>query len=233
MTGAGGIYLFTAIPANGALDYVVTMNTSQSGLTGYTATTNTLFYYPNIASGTVHVNADFGFQNPSSTFSITDGVWLDNGAGVGGVASNGIKNGTEAGIAGVTVDLLDAGGATIATATTNAAGLFTFAGVPGGTNYSWRITDDAHILADYYGTTASALSGTYQMSGSLAANLNCSAASAQPCPKPYVAGAVDARNFGYNQTRTIGDTVWNSRTEPAEEPSGTASRTEPNPASRA
>jgi uncharacterized repeat protein (TIGR01451 family) len=209
VTGAGGIYLFTAIPANGALDYVVTMNTSQSGLTGYTATTNTLFYYPNIASGTVRVDADFGFQNPGSTFSITDGVWLDNGAGVGGVASDGIKNGTEAGIAGVTVDLLDAGGATIATATTNAAGLFTFAGVPGGTNYSWRVTDDAHILADYYGTTASALSSIYQMSGSLAANLNCSAASAQPCPKPYVAGAVDARNFGYNQTRTIGDTVWN------------------------
>ena len=134
VTGPGGAYLFSGIPANGVLDYVVTMNTGQAPLTGYTATTHTLFSYPNLPSGAVRVDADFGFQNPSSTFTITDGVWLDNGAG-GGTANDGVKNGGEAGIAGVTVDLLDSAGNTIATTTTASNGTFQFTGVPGGQNY--------------------------------------------------------------------------------------------------
>ena len=195
VTGPGGAYLFSGIAANGVLDYVVTMNTGQAPLTGYTATTFTLFSYPNLPSGAVRVDADFGFQNPSATFTITDGVWLDNGAG-GGTANDGIKNGAEAGIGGVTVDLLNSAGSTIATTTTAANGTFQFTGVPGGQNYLWRITDDANVLADYYGTTASALSGIFQMTGNLTANLNYTSPS-------------DVRHFGYNQTRTIGDTVWN------------------------
>ena len=51
------------------------------------------------------------------------------------------------------------------------------------------------MLADYYGTTASALSGMFQMTGNLTGNLN------------YTSPATP--HFGYNQTRTIGDTVWN------------------------
>ena len=109
VTGPGGAYLFSGIAADGVIDYVVTMNTGQAPLTGYTATTFTLFSYPNLASGSVRVDADFGFQNPSATFTITDGVWLDNGAG-GGTANDGIKNGAEAGIGGVTVDLLNSAG---------------------------------------------------------------------------------------------------------------------------
>ena len=66
VTGPGGAYLFSGIPANGVLDYVVTMNTGQAPLTGYTATTFTLFSYPNLPSGAVRVDADFGFRNPSS-----------------------------------------------------------------------------------------------------------------------------------------------------------------------
>ncbi len=195
VTGPGGAYLFTGVPANGARDWVVTMNTGQAPLTGYTATTNTLFSFPNLPGGAVRVDADFGFRNPTSTFTITDGVWLDNGLPTG-TANNGVKDGTEVGIAGVTVDLLDAAGNTIATATTGSDGKFQFTGVPGGQNYRWRITDTAGVLADYYGTTPSALSGGFQIVGNLTGNLDYTAPS-------------DVRHFGYNQTRSIGDTVWN------------------------
>jgi len=197
VTGVGGAYLFTGIAANGTNDYVVTMNTGQAGLTpaGYTATTFTLFYYANLPSGSSRVDADFGFRNPSSTFTITDGVWLDNGAG-GGTAGDGIKNGTEAGIANVTVSLLDSGGSIIASTSTASNGTFSFSGVPGGANYSWRITDDLGILNDYFGTTPSALSAKFQMPGNLTGNLT------------YIT-PTDVRHFGYNQTRSIGDTVFN------------------------
>jgi|CXWL01.1.fsa_nt_gi uncharacterized repeat protein (TIGR01451 family) len=195
VTDSSGAYVFTGIAANGANDYVVTMDTGQSGLTGYTATTATLFYYANLPSGATRVDADFGFRNPSSTFTITDGVWLDNGAG-GGTANDGIKNGTEAGIAGVTVSLLNGSGSIIASSATAADGTFSFSGVPGGVNYRWRITDDLGILNDYFGTTASALSGEFQMPGNLTADLT------------YITPS-DNRHFGYNQTRSIGDTVFN------------------------
>lgn len=195
VSGPGGAYLFTGIPANGVRDWVVTMNIGQAPLAGYTATTNTLFSYANLPSGAVRVDADFGFRNPSATFTITDGVWLDNGQ-PSGTAGNGVQDGAEAGIAGVTVDLLDSAGNTIATATTGSDGKFQFTGVPGGQNYRWRVTDIAGVLADHYGTTPSAVSGNFQMTGSLSGNLDYTAPS-------------NVRHFGYNQTRTIGDTVWN------------------------
>ncbi len=214
VTGPGGAYLFSGIPANGVLDYVVTMNTGQAPLTGYTATTFTLFSYPNLPSGAVRVDADFGFRNPSSHLH-------DHGRRVagqrccrGGTANDGVKNGTEVGIGGVTVDLLNSAGSTIASTTTASNGTFQFTGVPGGQNYTWRITDDANVLADYYGTTASALSGMFQMTGNLTANLNYTSPS-------------DVRHFGYNQTRTIGDTVWNDNGVGTVESSATAFRTAP------
>jgi uncharacterized repeat protein (TIGR01451 family) len=195
VSGPGGAYLFTGIPANGVRDWVVTMNTGQAPLAGYTATTNTLFSYANLPSGAVRVDADFGFTNPAATFTITDGVWLDNGL-PSGTPDNGVQDGAEAGIAGVTVDLLDSAGNTIATAITGSDGKFQFTGVPGGQNYRWRITDIGGVLADHYGTTPSALSGGFQMTGNLTGNLDFTSPS-------------NVRHFGYNQTRSIGDTVWN------------------------
>ncbi|MBK5256351.1 MAG: DUF11 domain-containing protein [Vicinamibacteria bacterium] len=198
VTGPGGAYLFTGVTTNGVLDYVVTMDTGQAGLTGYTATTNTLFYYPNLPSGAVRVDADFGFRETivgTKTFSIKDGIWLDNGLPTG-TTNNGIKDGTEVGIAGVTVSLLDSAGNTVTSTTTASDGTFEFTGVPGGQNYRWRITDDAGILNNYYGTTPSALSANFQMTGNLTANLDFTSPS-------------DVRHFGYNQTRSIGDMVFN------------------------
>jgi len=196
VTDAAGLYLFTNIAANGVLDYIVTLDTAQPALTGYTATTITAFSYPNLPAQSTRVDADFGFApggpTPATLYYIIDRVWLDNGVG-GGTASDGLQNGSEAGIAGVTVSLLNAAGVTIATTTTGANGDFFFSGVPGGANYSWRITDDDHVLADLYGTTPSALAGRFQMTGNLSSNLNYST----------------TPHFGYNVTRAIGDTVWN------------------------
>ena len=54
------------------------------------------------------------------------------------------------------------------------------------------------MLADLYGTTASALAGRFQMTGNLASNLELHRR------RPH---------FGYNATRSIGDTVWNDTRE--------------------
>ncbi len=195
VTAPDGSYLFTGIAANGTTDWVVTLDYAQPGLAGYTGTTNSVFSYLDLPAGVTRLDADFGFRNDTGTFSITDGVWLDNGL-PSGTASNGLKDGTEAGIAGVTVELLDASSNAIAFAVTGSDGKFTFSGVPGGQNYRWRVTDTAGVLADYYGTTTAAQVGSFQMPGNLTGNLD------------YTAPA-DLRHFGYNQTRSIGDTVWN------------------------
>src|SRR5262249_26979109 len=83
---------------------------------------------------------DFGFHAvTASTFSIGNRVWLDDGAG-GGVANNGVQDGTEAGIDGVRVLLYNYDTATkqpttlAQTATTSNGGYYRFDNVPNG-NY--------------------------------------------------------------------------------------------------
>ncbi|MEO7984825.1 MAG: SdrD B-like domain-containing protein, partial [Bacteroidota bacterium] len=58
--------------------------------------------------------------------SIGDRVWLDGDA-------DGIQDGTETGISGVTVQLKNSGGTVIATTTTNASGNYLFSGLSAGT----------------------------------------------------------------------------------------------------
>ncbi|MDR3574547.1 MAG: SdrD B-like domain-containing protein, partial [Anaerolineaceae bacterium] len=79
---------------------------------------------------------DFGF---SATYSLGNRVWDDNGAG-GGTANNGIRDGTEPGLSGVTVNLYqdsnDDGtpdGAAIFTAITDGNGYYRFDGLLAGT----------------------------------------------------------------------------------------------------
>ena len=199
ITDAAGMYLFTNITANGLRDYVVSLDTTQSALTGYTATTITSFLYTDLPALATRADADFGFAPSGSTpanYTITDRAWFDNGAGA--LANDGVQDASEAGIAGVTVSLLNSAGATIATTTTGANGNFSFTGVPGGANYSWKVTDDSHVLADLYGTTPSALAGRFQITGPLTGNLDYTTTTAPWIP-----------HFGYNATRSIGDTVWN------------------------
>jgi uncharacterized repeat protein (TIGR01451 family) len=195
-TAADGSYLFTGVTASGTQDYFVYVDGTQSKLIGYTRTTpaNDPLYINNLSAGDVVQYANFGYNNPT-TYSITDRVWFDNGSG-GGIAGNGIQDGTESGIAGVTVALLDASDNVIATTTTGSNGNFQFVGISAGVRYRWRVTDNSGILSDYYGTTSSALSGSFQMPGILTGNVNYITTT----PPPH---------FGYNMTRSIGDTVFN------------------------
>ena len=96
-------------------------------------------------------------------------------------------------IAGVTVELLDATQNVIGTTTTAADGTFTFTGLPGGgADYTTRINDTSNVLADYYGTTTFA-TARQRLESNLNANVNRAA----------------APSYGFNFTRSIGDTVWN------------------------
>lgn len=193
-TGADGSYLFSGVTATGTEDYLVYVDPTQAALTAiYGAgdvdpTTPSLYPVANAASGGLYLNGDFGFTDLTtpSTYSISDRVWFDADA-------DGVVDAGESGLAGVTVALLDASSNIIATTTTGADGTFVFAGVSAGVRYGWRITDQAGVLNDFYGTTAAALADYFQMPGVLTGNTNYSA-------NP---------NFGYNQTRSIGDQVFN------------------------
>ncbi len=192
-TAADGSYLFN-VAASGTEDYIAHIDTAQSALSAYGPTTGTSISFGNVADGGTYLTADFGFAQDASgtTYTIVDRIWLDDGAG-GGTADDGGQNGGESGIGGVTVALLDASGNVIATTTSDASGDFRFSGVPGGARYSWQITDQYGVLAGYYATTSYAQSKVFQMPGTLSGDLDYGSAA----------------HFGYDITRSIGDTVFN------------------------
>ncbi|MBM3883512.1 MAG: DUF2341 domain-containing protein, partial [Verrucomicrobia bacterium] len=82
-----------------------------------------------------NLTLDFGVIQSQPSLSVGNRVWLDNGQG-GGVVNNGLQDGTEPGIAGVTVQLKNSSGSVIATATTNPDGYYRFDAVPAGTDYT-------------------------------------------------------------------------------------------------
>ena len=165
-TSPDGSYLFAGVTAGGTQDYIVYIDETQAALSGYTRTTppgSGLFSIINISSGASILYANFGYHG--TTYTIKDRVWLD-------ADGNKSQNGGEAGISGVTIDLLDASLNVIATATTDANGDFTFSGVIGsGADYTIKITDTNSKLVNFYGTTASAITGTHQLSN-LVANVD-------------------------------------------------------------
>ncbi|MBL8311018.1 MAG: carboxypeptidase regulatory-like domain-containing protein, partial [Burkholderiales bacterium] len=68
-----------------------------------------------------NLTVDFGFFR----LSVGNNVWNDNGTG-GGTANNGVKDGTEPGIANVTVQLLDGSGNVVAQTVTDGSGNYSF-----------------------------------------------------------------------------------------------------------
>lgn len=78
--------------------------------------------YIDINTGDVNHSFDIGFK-PLAT--VGDRVWLDNGLG-GGTAANGVQDGTEPGVAGVTVTLFNSSGTPIATTVTDSYGNYLF-----------------------------------------------------------------------------------------------------------
>ncbi len=189
-TAADGSYFFAGVPASGSEDYVVHIDANQAALADYTNTTDLTHSFLDVADGGSYLTADFGFQQSSSgtTFTIQDRVWLDT--------DEDEDDDGESGMAGVTVVLLDNSGNQTATTTTDSDGNFEFTGVPGDVRYSWEVTDRNGMLNNYYGTTDEARAGIFQMPGTLTQDEDYTAEPTEP-------------HFGYNQSRSIGDTVFN------------------------
>ncbi len=99
------------------------INSSANQTTGITAPVT-------LTAGETDNNVDAGLVAPSApppTAGIGDYVWFDSNA-------NGLQDSGETGVAGVTVDLLNATGtAVLATTTTNASGAYYFSGLAAGT----------------------------------------------------------------------------------------------------
>jgi uncharacterized repeat protein (TIGR01451 family) len=204
-TGPDGSYLFS-VTATGTEDYIVFVDPAQTALSAFSLTTQEYFFFQDVADGGSYRTADVGVVQSSSgtTCGIKDRVWLDSN-------SDGDQDPGEPGIPGVTVDLLDASGNVIGTATTDANGDFSFTGVPEGVRYGWRITDQNAVLTNYFGTTGSALAGQFQMSDTLdEADDQADGVNDDVVNYSDPAGPVGYRpNFGYNLSRSIGDTVFN------------------------
>ncbi|HEX4962858.1 MAG TPA: SdrD B-like domain-containing protein, partial [Thermoanaerobaculia bacterium] len=140
---------------------------------------------PNIATftlpaGTARTDVDFGYVG---TASVGDRVWLDSNA-------NGVQDAGEAGINGVTVQLLDNGGNVIASTTTAGDGIYTFSHLLGGT-YSVRVVTSS---------LPPGVAPTYDLDGIATPNIATFTLNAG-------ASRTDV-DFGYAGTASVGDRVW-------------------------
>ncbi|NND82955.1 MAG: DUF11 domain-containing protein [Gammaproteobacteria bacterium] len=159
-TNANGDYLFTNVPFGD--DYTVTINPADAQLVGFTATVGPqseggFVGHPVSLNGALRTvtDVDFGFDNPD-TNTLSDTVFYDEN-------SDGVINGTDKRLAGVSIDLLNATGNVVASALTDANGDVNFTGLTDGV-YSLRITDTTSVLAGLTGTT---LEGIARLSDSV------------------------------------------------------------------
>jgi len=138
VTDAGGLWLVAGLaPGN----YTVTVNTATLP-PGYNTTPTNGPASRNFAitAGSDFLRADFGFNAPAGVSgTIGDTVFFDSNG-------NGVQNGGEPGISGVTVRLLNSGGSVVATTTTGVNGSYDFVGVPPG-DYTVDVTDIFGALA--------------------------------------------------------------------------------------
>lgn len=112
-TDANGNYLFSNLPAG---TYTVDVDATDTDLNGYALTTANDPYSINLSPEENYRDADFGYVQYAS---VGDKVWHDSDG-------NGIQDGTESGIAGVTVRLLNTAGSVIVQTTTDASGNYLF-----------------------------------------------------------------------------------------------------------
>ncbi|MEN6645470.1 MAG: SdrD B-like domain-containing protein [Armatimonadia bacterium] len=182
-TNSSGYYLFPVLSAGTYtvstnvteydptydLDGVVTPNTTQAVL----------------ATGQAKRDVDFGYKLPP-VGSIGDYVWLD-------ADRDTEQDATESGIPNVTVNLLGADGAVLATTKTDAAGWYTFTGLRAGA-YS--------VQVDYSTIAPADLELSYDLDGIGTANIAAA---------PLAAGENRTDlDFGYKPVLlgSIGDYVW-------------------------
>ena len=184
-TNASGIYGFTGLDAG---NYIVSVTDTNAVLTGLNLTGGTQPHAVSLAISQNYDTADFGYQDPGGG-SIGDYVWADDNA-------DGIQDGSETGIANVTLDLvddtngngvIDGGEPVLDTATTDINGNYSFTGLAAG-DYVVSVTDTHGEL-----TGLNLTGGPQPHAVSLAANEDYTAA-----------------DFGYNDPSdgSIGDFVW-------------------------
>ena len=101
----------------------ILLGSSTVGTGDTTETGATIGTPPTSAAGNVNDNLtiDFGFYR----LSVGNLVWSDSGSG-GGVYNDGIRNGTEPGLDGVTVQLVDSNGNVVAQTLTSGGGNYSF-----------------------------------------------------------------------------------------------------------
>lgn len=131
-TDAAGSWLVAALSPG---SYVVTVDTATLPAGYNTTPTNgpASRSYP-VSAGLDYLRADFGFDAPAGTTgSIGDRIWFDaNG--------DGVQDGGETGVSGVTLRLLDASGNAVGSMTTGAGGAYDFLGLAPG-DYRAEATD--------------------------------------------------------------------------------------------
>ncbi len=184
-TDGSGLYHFTGLDAG---TYLVQVTDTNNVVTGLTLTGGTNPQPVTLAVSQNYATADFGYDDPA-TASIGDFVWSDGDG-------DGVQDGGETGIAGVTLDLIDdansngdidGGEAVLATETTDGSGLYHFTGLDAG-NYIVTVTDTGNVL-----TGLNLTGGTQPHAVSLA-----------------VGQAYTEADFGYDDPgdASIGDFVW-------------------------
>lgn len=106
-----------AFPTVNPAAYTIVIGTTNSASTvtpsvpaGWIGTQNPAFSLAATVAAADLVNQRFGLWHGST---VAGTVFKDNGAGTGGVANNGVKDGSEAGIGGTVVNITDSTGATV------------------------------------------------------------------------------------------------------------------------
>jgi len=187
-TDANGNYNFTGLAAG---SYRVNVDEADTDLTNMGLTTGNNPKDITLAAGVVDDTADFGFNTNTGVIGAT--VFGDDGTG-GGTAYNGIQDGTEAGIANISITLIEAGtdgifgtadDVLIGTQTTDVNGNYSFTGLLAG-NYRVDVDAEDTDLGDMALTTGN-----------------------DPKDLTLADGGNETANFGFNfNTGVIGDTVF-------------------------
>lgn len=191
-TGADGRYSF-----NNLLDgaYSVTVNPNTEGILGSYDPNGSIVSGSSIITTSVTLlpgetkeNQNYGFKG---TGSIGGQLWLDSaGSGTAAFGANDRYL-----PAGVTINLLDAGGNIIAATVSGANGAYSFANLPAGT---YGVSVSAAALPD-------GIVPSYDRDGILTANVIHSIVLDSGTP------TVSNASFSYKGTGAIGDLVWNDR----------------------
>ncbi|WP_160122397.1 SdrD B-like domain-containing protein [Rhodovarius lipocyclicus] len=197
VTDSNGLYLFTNLPPGTYHEewslpagYVRTTDgagtaatdSDPSPVTGVTGNTVLL-------SGVTDLTHDAGYYIP---VKIGDTVFED-------MNGNGVQDGGDVVLAGVTVKLLDGTGTVLATTTTDASGNYLFVGLKPGT-YAVQFDKPAGYVF------------TAKDAGGDAVDSDADLVTGQTVAKTYISGADDRTiDAGLYRPVTIGDTVWEDR----------------------